>query len=132
MDLKIKETSENLVEESDVGSLKKYLNKLSKSLFVSNNRQGRDSKISDLKWLFEMESDENEKKKIFTQIKSLMLSDIERVVDTDSDNEPPKKKREIRNTLQSISILNEPLPSPIREDWNSDNESFSNIKTIIC
>ena len=62
MDLKIKETSENLVEESDVGSLKKYLNKLSKSLFVSNNRQGRDSKISDLKWLFEMESDENEKK----------------------------------------------------------------------
>ena len=54
-----------------------------------------------------------------------MLSDIEVVVDSDSDNEPPKKKREIRYTLQSISILNEPLPSPIREDWNSDNESFS-------
>ena len=55
MDVKIQVTSQDIVEESEIGSLKKCLNNLSKSLTVANIRDGRDSKLSELKWLLEME-----------------------------------------------------------------------------
>ena len=51
--MKVMGEKDNDVNEID--DLKKYLGKLIRTLAVANNREDRESKISELKWLYEME-----------------------------------------------------------------------------
>ena len=124
--MKVMGEKDNDVNEID--DLKKYLGKLIRTLAVANNREDRVSKISELKWLYEMEPNEHEKKILFIEIKSIMSSEVKVLADTGSEDEIIEKKSRIHYTPQSAIDLDRVpilLPSPILENWNFDNESYS-------
>ena len=128
METKIKVMAEDVVELDEIGNLQKYLGKLNKTLAAANIREDRDSRVAELKWLYQIEMDESEKQKLVIKIKSIISSEIK--VDTDSDDEQVVKIVRRQNTPQSaiaLDILPSSFPSPILEDWNSDNESYSHL-----
>ena len=128
METKIKVMAEDIVELDEIGNLQKYLGKLNKTLAAANIREDRDSRVAELKWLYHIETDESEKQKLVIKIKSIISNEIK--VDTDSDDEQVVKIIRRQNTPQSaiaLDVFLPSFPSPILEDWNSDNESYPHL-----
>ena len=128
METKIKDMAEDIVELDEIGNLQKYFGKLNKTLAAANIREDRDSRVAELKWLYQIKTDESEKQKLVIKIKSIISSEIK--VDTDSDDEQVVKIVRRQNTPQSaiaLDVLPPSVPSPILEDWNNDNESYSHL-----
>ena len=124
----MEDMAEDIVELDEIGNLQKYLGKLNKTLAATNIREDRNSRVAELKWLYQIETDESEKQKLVIKIKSMISSEIK--VDTDSDDEQVVKIVRRQNTPQSaiaLDVLPPSFPSHILEDWNSDNESYSHL-----
>ena len=109
MDSKIKVMGEKDNDVNEIADLKKYLGKLTRTLAVANNRKARESEISELKWLYEMEPNEREKKILLIKIKSIMSSEVKVLADTDSEDEIIEKKSRIHYTPQSAIDLDRVL-----------------------